>query len=135
MHCRGGIRCKFLRWQISLVGSRIDALRPIQVEVLGRDSVPPDPQLLGPGITGASVCVTGAGGSIGSELCRQILSLKPGGWCCLRSVNPAFMRFIKLIGLLVPGVEVVPVLGSAANGAGRALLPGAARGECSCSCL
>ena len=49
--------------------ARIDALRPIQVEeLLGRDQVPPDPQLLGPGVTGASICVTGAGGSIGSEL-------------------------------------------------------------------
>ena len=46
-------------------------------ELLGRDPVPPDPQLLGPGINGASVCVTGAGGSIGSELCRQILALSP----------------------------------------------------------
>ena len=49
--------------------AQIDALRSIQVEeLLGRDPVPPDPQLLGPGITGASVCVTGAGGSIGSDL-------------------------------------------------------------------
>ena len=48
--------------------ARIDALRPIQIEeLLGRDPVPPDPQLLGPGIE-ATVCVTGAGGSIGSEL-------------------------------------------------------------------
>ena len=46
-------------------------------ELLGRDPVPPDPQLLGPGIEGATVCVTGAGGSIGSELCRQILCLYP----------------------------------------------------------
>ena len=55
--------------------ARIDSLRPIQVEeLLGRDPVPPDPCLLGPGIAGVSVCVTGAGGSIGSELCRQILN-------------------------------------------------------------
>ena len=51
--------------------ARIDALRPIQVEeLLGRDSVPPDPQLLGPGITGNCVCVTGAGG-------RSIQALPP----------------------------------------------------------
>ena len=52
--------------------ARIDALRPIAIEdLLGRDEVPADPQLLGPGIRDAVVCVTGAGGSIGSELCRQ----------------------------------------------------------------
>ena len=51
--------------------ARIDALRHIQVEeLLGRDPVPPVHQLLGPGITGSSVCVTGAGRSIGSELCQ-----------------------------------------------------------------
>ena len=53
--------------------ARIDALRPIAIEdLLGRDEVPADPELLGPRIRDAVVCVTGAGGSIGSELCRQI---------------------------------------------------------------
>jgi FlaA1/EpsC-like NDP-sugar epimerase len=45
--------------------------------LLGRDSVPANPQLLEACITGKNVMVTGAGGSIGSELCRQILALKP----------------------------------------------------------
>ena len=45
----------------------IDVLRPIAIEdLLGRDQLPTDPQLLGPGIRNAVVCVTGAGGSIGS---------------------------------------------------------------------
>tara|TARA_Y100001968_G_scaffold332506_1_gene390908 strand:- start:1547 stop:3496 length:1950 start_codon:yes stop_codon:yes gene_type:complete len=58
--------------------ARIDKLRPIAIEdLLGRDSVPPDPTLLGPGIFNSIVCVTGAGGSIGSELCRQIIKLQP----------------------------------------------------------
>ena len=60
--------------------ARIDALRPIAIEdLLGRDEVPADPKLLGPNILDAVVCVTGAGGSIGSELCRQILSLSQPG--------------------------------------------------------
>jgi FlaA1/EpsC-like NDP-sugar epimerase len=55
--------------------ARIDALRPIAIEeLLGRDAVSPKPDLLGPGIAGACVSVTGAGGSIGSELCRQNLT-------------------------------------------------------------
>ena len=58
--------------------ARIDALRPIAIEdLLGRDEVP-TLQLLGPGIRDA-VVVTGAGGSIGSELCREILALSPLG--------------------------------------------------------
>ena len=46
-------------------------------DLLGRDPVPPMPALLGHCITDKVVLVTGAGGSIGSELCRQILFLRP----------------------------------------------------------
>jgi len=58
--------------------AKIDNLKPISIEdILGRETVLPDLNLLGPGITSGLVLVTGAGGSIGSELCRQILSLEP----------------------------------------------------------
>lgn len=46
-------------------------------DLLGRSSVTPAAQLLKQHITGKAVLVTGAGGSIGSELCRQILTLAP----------------------------------------------------------
>lgn len=46
-------------------------------DLLGRDAVPAQDELLARCVTGKSVLVTGAGGSIGSELCRQILSLRP----------------------------------------------------------
>ncbi|MDW6002188.1 polysaccharide biosynthesis protein [Vibrio mangrovi] len=46
-------------------------------DLLGRAAVDPDPNLLSKNITGKSVMVTGAGGSIGSELCRQILAQNP----------------------------------------------------------
>jgi FlaA1/EpsC-like NDP-sugar epimerase len=53
-------------------------LRSIDIaDVLGRDMVPPDARLLASNLTGKAVMVTGAGGSIGSELCRQILSNRP----------------------------------------------------------
>lgn len=53
-------------------------LREIQIEeLLGRDQVTPDPRLMSANIRGHSVMVTGAGGSIGSELCRQILLQRP----------------------------------------------------------
>lgn len=56
----------------------ISDLRPIQIEdLLGRDPVPPDPNLMSKCISGRTVLVTGAGGSIGSELCRQIVTQKP----------------------------------------------------------
>ena len=53
-------------------------LREVDIEdLLGRDPVPPDSALLGATLTGKVVMVTGAGGSIGSELCRQIAALAP----------------------------------------------------------
>ena len=97
--------------------ARIDALRTIQVEeLLGRDPVPPDPQLLGPNIFGASVCVTGAGGSIGSELCRQILALKPLRLVLLDISEPSLYSIHQELDALLPQEsEIVPVLGSAVN--------------------
>jgi FlaA1/EpsC-like NDP-sugar epimerase len=46
-------------------------------DLLGRESVPPYPRLLRTSIAGKNVMVSGAGGSIGSELCRQILMQHP----------------------------------------------------------
>ena len=99
--------------------ARIDALRPIVIEeLLGRDAVPPNPALLVPGIAGASVCVTGAGGSIGSELCRQILRLQPRRLVLLERSEPNLYAVHQVLqGLLPSGVELEPVLGSAADAA------------------
>jgi FlaA1/EpsC-like NDP-sugar epimerase len=56
----------------------ISDLREVQIEeLLGRDEVAPDADLMSRNIHGKIVLVTGAGGSIGSELCRQILRLGP----------------------------------------------------------
>jgi len=53
-------------------------LRELDIEdLLGRDSVAPNELLLARNITGKIVLVTGAGGSIGSELCRKIFRLRP----------------------------------------------------------
>lgn len=58
--------------------ARIDELREVDVnDLLGRDPVPPNPVLFRQCIENRSVMITGAGGSIGSELCRQILPLNP----------------------------------------------------------
>jgi FlaA1/EpsC-like NDP-sugar epimerase len=56
----------------------ISELREVQIEeLLGRDEIPPDPALMSRNIEGRIVLVTGAGGSIGSELCRQIIKYRP----------------------------------------------------------
>jgi FlaA1/EpsC-like NDP-sugar epimerase len=56
----------------------VSDLRELDVEdLLGRDPVPPNPLMMSKNITNKVVMVTGAGGSIGSELCRQIVTANP----------------------------------------------------------
>jgi len=57
---------------------KVDDIQEVDIaDLLGRDSVPAQGELLEHCIRGQSVLVTGAGGSIGSELCRQIVNLRP----------------------------------------------------------
>lgn len=56
----------------------VSTMRPVDIlDVLDRETVAPDAKLLAQNIQGKSVLVTGAGGSIGSELCRQIIKNGP----------------------------------------------------------
>lgn len=58
--------------------ARINDIRDLEIEdLLGRDPVRPDAAMVSQSLFGKAVLVTGAGGSIGSELCRQILRHKP----------------------------------------------------------
>ncbi|WP_019026729.1 nucleoside-diphosphate sugar epimerase/dehydratase [Colwellia piezophila] len=58
--------------------TKLEEFKDVGVEdLLGRDAVAPKPELMNADIAGKVVMVTGAGGSIGSELCRQIMQLKP----------------------------------------------------------
>lgn len=86
-------------------------------DLLGRDPVPPDAQLLGACITGKVVMVTGAGGSIGSELCRQILRQQPTQLLLFEMSELALYNIDKELKLLSQmeqlGVETVALLGDA----------------------
>ena len=97
--------------------ARIDVLRPAAIEdLLGRDPVPPLQDLLGPGLRDSVVCVTGAGGSIGSELCRQILLLCPSTLILLESSESSLYALEQeLLQHLPASVSLLPVLGSAAD--------------------
>lgn len=58
--------------------AKIDQLNDVTIEdLLGRDAIEPIPELMSANIQGKNVMVTGAGGSIGSELCRQIVRNRP----------------------------------------------------------
>tara|TARA_Y100000589_G_scaffold313221_1_gene334350 strand:+ start:32447 stop:34429 length:1983 start_codon:yes stop_codon:yes gene_type:complete len=58
--------------------AKIDSLRPIEIEdLLGRGAVMPFKELVEESTKGLNICITGAGGSIGRELCRQVLNNSP----------------------------------------------------------
>ena len=101
---------------------RVQDIRDIEIEdLLGRDAVAPDPQLLSTCIENKTVMVTGAGGSIGSELCRQIALLSPSRLILLDMSEYALYQIEQeLQGILksknIP-VEVLPFLGSVLDGA------------------
>jgi len=75
-----GVPVKTLPSLAQMVDGQADTTQIRDVELddlLGRTPVTPDPVLMGRSILGRCVLVTGAGGSIGSELCRQILAQRP----------------------------------------------------------
>ncbi len=64
-------------------------------DVLGREPVNPDPELMAATIAGKTVAVTGAGGSIGSELCRQILRQGPNRLVMIENNEFALYRIAQ----------------------------------------
>lgn len=97
---------------------RIDEFREIDVaDILGRDSVQPNDVLLRAQVSGKVVMVTGAGGSIGGELCRQILLLRPRRLVLFERSEYALYAieqelWIMLANMGQPSVELIPLLGS-----------------------
>jgi FlaA1/EpsC-like NDP-sugar epimerase len=72
----------------------IRSIRDIRIEdLLGRAQVPPKARLITKCVTGKNVLVTGAGGSIGSELCRQIMALSPD---CLHLLDHSEYALYKI---------------------------------------
>jgi len=89
-------------------------LRDLKIEdLLGRDPVDPIPALLARCVTGRAILVSGAGGSIGSELCRQILSLGPSRLVLLDMSEPALYTITQeLAALNRSDIPIASVLGS-----------------------
>jgi FlaA1/EpsC-like NDP-sugar epimerase len=96
---------------------RVDELREVDVEdVLGRDPVRADESLLAARLGGKSVMVTGAGGSIGAELCRQIIRRNPKRLVALElseyQLYHTEQNLRRLLDQIASSVELIPILGS-----------------------
>ena len=100
---------------------KVQDLQEVDIaDLLGREPVEPDEALFARCIQDQMVMVTGAGGSIGSELCRQIVTCRPRGLVlfehsefALYSIQTELERYIKERGL---AIELVGILGSVRNG-------------------
>lgn len=97
----------------------VNLVREVDIgDLLGRDPVAADPVLLGKCIRGKGVLVTGAGGSIGSELCKQIALLNPARLVLLEQNEHALYQIERsLAGKST--CTIIPILGSIKD---RALL-------------
>ncbi|HAS8171322.1 TPA: polysaccharide biosynthesis protein [Vibrio vulnificus] len=95
----------------------VDELKDVAIEdLLGRDPVEPNPELMKANIHGKVVMVTGAGGSIGSELCRQIVRQKPKTLILFELSEYGLYEIDKELSGMVETmqleVEIIPLLGS-----------------------
>jgi FlaA1/EpsC-like NDP-sugar epimerase len=95
----------------------IEKIRDLEVEdLLGRDQVPPRPELMQACIKDKVVLVTGAGGSIGSELCRQIIQQAPSRLVLYEFNEYNLYRIDQELENLAKALEIevhiVPMLGS-----------------------
>ena len=96
-----------------LVGGRVQVsdIREVDIiDLLGRDPVPPKLDLLEKNIKDKVVMVTGAGGSIGSELCRQIVKHQPT--CLVLFEMSEFALYSIDRELQNSGVRIIPILGT-----------------------
>lgn len=91
---------------------RISDIQEVDIiDLLGRDPVPPVPALLAKNINNKVVMVTGAGGSIGSELCRQIIKNQPAKIIIYELTEFALYHIDKEL-RLTANCEIIPILGS-----------------------
>ncbi len=101
---------------------KVDSLQEVEIaDLLGRDPVPPDTSLLSANITNKVIMVTGAGGSIGSELCRQIVHLQPASLILFELSEFALYEIERELCKLLAkndqniNIEIISILGSVTN--------------------
>ena len=95
----------------------INSLQPIKVEdLLGRESVIPDLSLIKNGIKSKSICITGAGGSIGSQLCREIAKHSPEAIILVEINEPSLYSIYEELKLIEnKNIKLIPLLEDVAS--------------------
>lgn len=111
--------------------AKVDEIRDVSVnDILGRKEVVPNTELMGRRVTGKVVLITGGGGSIGSEICRQVMRLRPARLIILdnseanlyhiteeldqlssSAVDASFINFLPLLGSVTDRKRVEELMG------------------------
>jgi FlaA1/EpsC-like NDP-sugar epimerase len=113
-----GLECKTVPSLGQLATGRVSIsnLRPVRIEdLLGRMPVRIKTDAIRDLLNGRPVMVTGAGGSIGSELCRQILSFNPGTLILVERSEPHVFAIEQELLASRSGIPIVPLLGDITN--------------------
>jgi len=114
-----GVTTKILSRLVDLADDRVrprDSIRELKFEdLLGRPPVPPRLDLFARCVRGKTVLVTGAGGSIGGELCRQIVTLGPARLHLLDHSEYALYTVRQELGARFPDLRIDAHLGSVCN--------------------
>ena len=102
---------------INIADGKIDSTNLVDLgieDLLGREKVEPDQNLMKKNIESKVVLVTGAGGSIGSQLCREVLQIKPKKLLLLDSNEFSLYSILNELDIANDsyGVEIIPLLAS-----------------------
>jgi len=115
MRCRdAGLEAKIIPGIYEIVGDRVNLsrIREVAIEdLLGREQVQLDEVQLNASIRGAVVMVTGAGGSIGSELCRQVCRYAPARLVLVERFENALFEIHRELLAAFPEVAIDPQIG------------------------
>jgi len=91
----------------------ISKLKEVEVEdILGREVINPSTDLMNNNIKGKSVMVTGAGGSIGSELCKEIVKFKPKSLILFELSEFSLYKIENELSSLHSNLNIFPILGN-----------------------
>jgi FlaA1/EpsC-like NDP-sugar epimerase len=114
-NCRSaGVLCKTIPGVGELLSGRVltSQIRDVSLEdLLGRDPIHLDETLIRTSLEGRSVMVTGGGGSIGSELCRQVAAFQPSRLIIFERAESDLYRIHLELSEKFPNLEIVQQIG------------------------
>lgn len=113
-----GIRCRTIPGIYELIDGQvgITQIRDVDVEdILGREPVKMKLEEISMYLSGKSVLVTGAGGSIGSELCRQVAVVKPSSLILIDQSENDLFKIDRKLRNADPSLNVVPIIEDITN--------------------